>query len=269
MAREMGKPTLGVDHLAWVFLPRMMRMFMKVGFVRRRMMKRLGPSGTVSFSSARSIVFDLVYNTAMEQGVQQVAALGAGFDTRAIRFRQKAPEVAVFELDIPVSLDVKKKQLERHHVGIPETLNFIGADLEHCSLLEELAGAGFDFEKPTLFVWEGLSPYLTRATVENLLRFIKDYAAPGSRIVTDFMHTDLVTGRASGHGVDELSARMKAFNPFAFTANDDEMHDLLASIGYRITQSWGASELNEILKERELTATGPCASYMSVINAET
>jgi O-methyltransferase involved in polyketide biosynthesis len=55
--------------------------------------------------------------------------------------------------------------------------------------------AGFDRNKPALFLWEGVTPYLNRAAVEDTLRKIAG-TAKGSFIAFDYVTTEVLESQA-------------------------------------------------------------------------
>ena len=47
---------------------------------------------------------------------------------------------------------------------------YVSADFETEDWMEKLVAAGFDSDSPTFFLWEGVTMYLDRASVEATLR---------------------------------------------------------------------------------------------------
>lgn len=72
-----------------------------------------------------------------------------------------------------------------------QTLNCILSPPPHTQaatpLAEALAGTGFDPSQPALFSAQGLVYYLPPEAVQQLLTAVRGLAAPGSRLVFDFM----------------------------------------------------------------------------------
>jgi methyltransferase (TIGR00027 family) len=105
----------------------------------------------------------------------QVVILGAGFDTRAYRLSALAA-ARVFELDHPATQQAKRAVIERlglsgdHVVHAP--INF-----EHDDLYQVLARAGLDSTAPIVFVWEGVTNYLSAHAVDDTLATIRRASA--------------------------------------------------------------------------------------------
>ncbi len=74
----------------------------------------------------RTSFFDRVVLNALERGTIQVAAIGAGYDGRALRYAK--PGVRWFEVDHPVTQRDKRQRLQRLAIPAPE-LTFVAADL--------------------------------------------------------------------------------------------------------------------------------------------
>ena len=59
---------------------------------------------------------------------------------------------------------------------------------------EKLKKAGYDPSKKSIFLWEGVTLYLSEKDVRNTLKEIKQHAASGSIIIADLYATVFVTG---------------------------------------------------------------------------
>lgn len=132
-----------------------------------------------SWLTARTRFFDAATLAAIEAGVGQVAIVGAGYDGRALRFRQ--PGVRFFEVDHPATQIDKRRRVERLGAG-PVGIAYVAHDLAHGGLAAALAAAGHDAGRPSLFICEGLLLYLARPVAEELMRELRGCAAPGSRL---------------------------------------------------------------------------------------
>jgi O-methyltransferase involved in polyketide biosynthesis len=87
-----------------------------------------------------------------------------GLDTRAIR--KPAPGVAYFEIDDENILAFKKGRLEEN--GIDTNVRFIPGNYIIDGHIDLLKKSEFDFERPTHFIWEGNTMYLTAAAVSQV-----------------------------------------------------------------------------------------------------
>ena len=115
----------------------------------------------------------------------QCVLLGAGFDTRAHRLPALAG-CAVLEVDHPATQAAKRAVVDRLELRRGR-LTYVPVDFEVDDLASALRGAGFDSAVPAVFVWEGVTNYLTRAAVAATLDTVHDLAAAGSRLVLTYV----------------------------------------------------------------------------------
>jgi methyltransferase (TIGR00027 family) len=124
-------------------------------------------------------------------GLGQVVILGAGFDTRAYRIPELT-DVPVFEVDHPVTQAQKRAALVT--VAVPANVHFVGVDFETDDLGTQLRAAGYREDLRTLFVWQGVSMYLTQAGIDRTLAFIAQHSAAGSAVVLDYFDARAMQG---------------------------------------------------------------------------
>ena len=104
----------------------------------------------------------------------QVVVLGAGFDTRAYRLNALAT-ARVFELDHPSTQRAKRKVIDR--LGISrDGVTHAPINFEDDDLLDVLTSAGIDPYSPIVFVWEGVTNYLSAEAVDDTLATIRRLA---------------------------------------------------------------------------------------------
>ena len=98
-----------------------------------------------------------------------VVVIGAGYDTRSLRYGRK--EVQFYEVDLPDIVQRKSLLFNSDFVSsLPLDLN----SLENSPSIIELlkSGTTFDESKPTLFVFEAVLFYLSPESVANLMTSI-------------------------------------------------------------------------------------------------
>lgn len=64
--------------------------------------------GGYEYITARTKHFDHLFKVALEENIPQIIFLGAGYDTRAIRFKKFIQHTKIFELDAPTTQQHKK-----------------------------------------------------------------------------------------------------------------------------------------------------------------
>lgn len=186
----------GVSPLAvWLVFGPMLLAYRLSGYVPEAF--RYPFKGDVSLqnqASARQTNYDSVVDRYLV-GVTQFVILGAGFDTRAFRLpKEMSRQVRSFEVDTPETIAVKREVLKRAGID-PTGVVLVGADFERDDWLTRLVDAGFNPKKPTLFLWEGVTPYLDRAAVEDTLRKVSG-TAKGTILAFDYFTNEVLESKA-------------------------------------------------------------------------
>lgn len=147
-------------------------------------------SGSVTFNFARpsgvkdrTQFIDGELAGALGRGVEQIVILGAGYDGRALRFGGGPTQW--FEVDFPSTQSDKRRRLDDLGVASPQ-VTYVPIDLLRDDLAAALEQAGHDATAPTLFIAEGLVPYLTLEATAAMFRSARDRSAPGSVLVVTF-----------------------------------------------------------------------------------
>ncbi len=143
----------------------------------------------------RFAYLDDVLSRALGNGVQSVVILGAGLDSRAYRITG-AESVCFFEVDHPSVQHRKRARLARHLGAPPTHVRFVPIDFETQDLSAELAAAGYDGTTRTLFIWEGVTQYISREALEGTLRYVGDTAA-GNQLAFSYVHQRFVEDRSA------------------------------------------------------------------------
>src|SRR6266511_1491126 len=102
--RALGRLTSGDaangDDLAGRVLLPYQRFLTRTPKLARWLLER-GLPGAFGYFNARTQYFDEVLLEEARAGLEQVVILGAGFDSRSLRFRDAMPAARVFEVDMP------------------------------------------------------------------------------------------------------------------------------------------------------------------------
>lgn len=140
----------------------------------------------VAVLTYRTKAFDAALLDALQDGVRQVVVLGAGFDSRAYRFKSQLGEVRFMEVDLGSTQAYKRQRLGEILGVMPSNVSFVPMDFTKDNLLEQLRNAGYSEQQKTFFLWEGVSYYLPESAVKDTLHFVRDHSASGSRIAFDY-----------------------------------------------------------------------------------
>ncbi|WP_130291418.1 class I SAM-dependent methyltransferase [Pseudonocardia sediminis] len=136
-----------------------------------------------TYLGVRSRFFDDCLSGAAQAGAEQVVILAAGLDTRAFRLSWPAG-VTVYEIDQSAVLDFKDRILDQEGADTAAGRIVVPVDLRH-DWPAALTGAGFDPSRRTVWLAEGLLPYLPAAAEHLLFERVQELSAPGSRIAVE------------------------------------------------------------------------------------
>jgi methyltransferase (TIGR00027 family) len=180
---------------------------------------------------------------AAASGIQQYVIIGAGLDSFALRRKDLAEKLSIFELDHPASQQVKKSRLKQLQLTFPGNHEFVAVDFEKKGLCEPLERSSYSPRQPVFFSWLGTVHYLTPQTVLNTLSAISACAYPGSELVLDYA------------GVQELTAvpdrkmvkKLKRFTdrrgePILSMFEPDQFKEMISQAGFNLLESLSPEE---------------------------
>ncbi len=142
-----------------------------------------GKEGMADLIIGRTPYFDRIIDKHKGR-VEQFVVLGAGMDTRAYGELKQLP-LAFFEVDRANTQILKRSSLQLARIDTAH-VRFLEVDFGVNDWFKMLEAAGFDAQKKTIFLWEGVSLYLSEAEVRRTLRTLKTSASAGSVLVADF-----------------------------------------------------------------------------------
>ena len=192
--------------------------------------------GIVNSILARTRFIDDCLITAIGDGIRQLVILGAGYDTRVLRFGALWDSVTVFELDHPDTQRIKLQRIQMHIGANLPHVRYIPIDFSKDGLSETLFAHGYDLQLKTFFIWEGVTYYIPDMVVDGTLTFIRRYAGRGSSVVFDYFPssvadgtTDLAEARALRDGLQTIGEAI------VFGIAPDCITDFLSQRGFNVT----------------------------------
>ncbi len=225
----------GGDYLAKKFLPEDRKKVIKDPATRSWLIKTGTIPGMYEYMIARTAYFDQVVERALRENIPQIVFLGAGYDSRSYRFREIIKQTRIFEVDAPTTQQRKKELLQKSGILKPEQLTFVSVNFDKDPLKEVLLRSGFDRNKKTLFIWEGVTFYLSPKAVNDTLNFVKSNSPVGSTLCFDY--TFFSPHKLDGYGVHELRKTMKAHFPgeaMQFEIEEGKIGSFLSERGFTI-----------------------------------
>ncbi len=219
---------------------RFMRLFIDSGYA-----EWAGP-GVQGFLVARCRYIDDLLDDCLKAGLQQLVILGAGYDSRAYRFDLLKHGVQAYEVDHPATQQVKIKKVRQIFGELPAQVTFVGVDFNRETLEQRLLSSGFDEDKKSFFIWEGVVMYLTPEAVDGTLRFIRQHSAPGSQVVFDYIYSALLDGSVR-HGEVSRMRRARRFSGEGLTLSipEGKAQEFLEQRGFSSVKDMPSEALHE------------------------
>lgn len=197
--------------------------------------------GARTSAIARTCMIDDVVSQALRDGFRQVVILGAGFDCRFYRL-PGISSVAAFEVDHPATIATKISRLRSLLEKLPVNVRFVEIDFDRQNLAETLQQAGFDSGQRAVFVWEGVTNYLTANAVDALLRNVANCAG-GSRIVFTYVHRHALDGSGKFPDAARIMSNVsKLGEPWTFGLIPEQLPAYLLERGLQLTRDEGARQ---------------------------
>lgn len=187
---------------------------------------------------ARTRFIDNCLEEAIQDGIQQLVILGAGYDTRAFRFKALGERVSIFELDHPTTQKRKLERIQRHMDGNLSTIRYIPIDFAKEDLSKKLFAGGFNDHLKTLFIWEGVTYYISASAVDRTLEFINRHAPLRSSVVFDYFPPTVADGTTHLKEAKALSEGLKSIGEeILFGIEPDHIIAFMKERGFTVAQN--------------------------------
>ncbi len=257
-AREKDPRFRGPDNLAVKILPAVPRWMLEFSPLRNFLVGKMFPPGIYEYVCARTKVIDSVFMAALDNHFAQVVLLGAGFDTRALRFADHNLATTIFELDVPATQKPKLQIYRKNKFMIPSRLVFASIDFNRERISDVLHKAGYQDGQLTLFIWEGVSMYLSAEAVNSTLAFIQSCAAPGSWVVLDYIYASVLRQENRYYGEQDIYRFVfRSGEGWTFGLEEGEVEPFLAARGFKMLAHYTPVELEtQILTAEDGTLYG-------------
>ena len=246
-AYDPRKEIRGNDYLAEIFLEEEQKKPLKDPAIRAWVMQNKIAPGAYEFMIARTAFFDRIVEQALKENIEQVVLLGAGYDSRPYRFGEFIQDTKIFELDAKPTQQRKKEYLQQAEISISEQISFVPINFETDNLRVTLTEAGFSQEKKTLFIWEGVTYYLSAEVVDNMLAFVRSNPPSGSSIAFDY--ASLSEEALNEDGAKELRKHMQSRysnEPTKFGIRTGKIEAFLAERGFEVIEHLTAADMSEM-----------------------
>jgi methyltransferase (TIGR00027 family) len=229
------------DDLAESFLPAYLRAFVRatrVGAFRKAVIAasdRSGPGLWASLACRKRFIDERLSDPL--NAIGKVVILGSGLDTRPYRVARHN-DLPVFEVDQQLNIDRKAALVHKVLGGLPASVRLVAVDFERDDLMSALAAQGFHDDGATLFIWEGVTQYLTPEGVHATFEQLRQ-AAPGSRLIFTYVRQDFIDG-VNLYGAQTLYRRVRKRRTLWKSGFEPErLEEILRGYGWRLIEQAG------------------------------
>lgn len=199
--------------------------------------------GMVDHVCLRTAAIDAALREALQRGCTQLCILGAGLDARAWRVPQ-LHDADVFEVDHP-STQPGKREAVASLSPCARSVRFVAVDFERERVGDRLADEGHDAARPTAWIWEGVTPYLHPAAIEQTLADVAARSARGSVLMMTYAVPELVLLPIPGIGAITRLAFSGLGEGLFGAMTPDAAASLVAAHGFTVTRDSDARTWTE------------------------
>ena len=267
-ARDPYEEIRGADHMAEIFLTEDRKAPLNDLAKRQWVMQNKIAPGAYEFMIARTAFFDQVVRKALVENLPQIVFLGAGYDTRPYRFKDLVRETRIFELDAPPTQLRKREVLENNAIAMSDELKFVPIDFSQDNLQTVLLKAGFSIDKPVLFVWEGVTYYLSSDIVDETLSAVRTLSAAGGSICFDY--ASLSPEALNQEGARKMREHLKSNHPgepTKFGIPFGKLKAFLSERGFTLIEFLDSSEMEKrYLALQDGTIVGKMPKLFSLVH---
>jgi methyltransferase (TIGR00027 family) len=182
----------------------------------------------------------------LENGYEQIVIFGAEFDSRAQRFDHLNRSARIFELDASITQEEKLKGFSKKKIMIPENLVFVPINFNKEGLEEKLTESGFEKNRKSLFILEGITMYLSGGAINTIFEFIKKVSGIHSLVLFDYIYAGVLRQESRHYGEKEIFKTVsKAGEGWTFGFEQGEIEDFLSRYGFDLKYHSSARELED------------------------
>jgi methyltransferase (TIGR00027 family) len=181
---------------------------------------------------ARVRYFDDFVKASIDEGLEQLVILGAGYDTRAYRI-EGLKRIRVFEVDHPGTQGLKVEKIEKIFGRLPGHVVYVPVDFELEDIGHKLLDNGYNNSQRTLFIMEGLVMYIPPKSVDEILSFISRNSGKGSSIIFDYYPQSTVDGTSESESAKNIREFVvQQGEPLKFGIEEGMVDTFLAQRGF-------------------------------------
>ena len=215
----------------------------------RRAIERIIP-GIYGYGLARMHHIDQILRQEVSAGIDSLAILGAGYDTRPYRMAEELADVRVFEVDHPTTSRDKRRRITEALGSAPANVSFVEVDFIEDDLLNRLGEHGHERSTRTLFLLSGVSMYLPDEVMLKLFDQVAAHTSEGTSLVFDYIDADVLVNPDGYYGKEWVPYATKVGEEPRWGISAGEGEALLARHGLRLASNMNAGDLQRAYLRR-------------------
>ncbi|MCG3088916.1 class I SAM-dependent methyltransferase [Sporosarcina cyprini] len=196
-------------------------------------------------SVGRSAYCEQVLHNEILLGTTQYVILGAGLDTYSFR-HSDVSNLDIYEVDHPATQESKKLRIQKAGWSIPSHLHFVPMDFSEGYDCKGLLESSFSPDKKTFFSLLGVSYYLKKEEIAELLKALFADVPAGSSIVFDYADEQLFREKGRSNRVQQMVQLASATGePMKSCFSFEELERLLEETGLLIYEHLSPVDIQE------------------------
>ena len=246
------------DSLALRILPSPIKSLIQIPLYRTLHCRFGAPKGIYEYIIGRTKYIDAAFRKAVEDRFDAIVILGAGFDTRAIRFPSGQEGPSVYEFDSSTTQQRKRELFSKGGVVLPPNVRLLEIDLDRESLSEKLQAVDFPTRGRGLFVMEGVTMYLDPLTIESTFHAASRYMGDDGLVVFDYVRSPVLRGESKSRGESEVIKAVSRVNEsWRFGLDEHSIEQFLSGFGLRLRDHLTPRDIEDrFFRNTEGTVTG-------------
>jgi len=215
--------------------------------------------GAIGCVGARTRYIDDYLKTSIDGGIEQLVILGAGYDSRPYRFSEMKGKVRVYELDQPATQREKIEKLKMILGSTPEHVVYVPINFDKESMADRLYASGFARDLKTLFIWEGVTMYITAEAVDATLGFVAKNSGKGSSIIFNYILQSVVDGTCRTEDAEKMrQAYAQRGEPLIFGIPEGAIDGFLCERGFRDVKDVNGEFFKSAYFRGKIASTNVC-----------
>jgi methyltransferase (TIGR00027 family) len=172
--------------------------------------------------------------------------LGAGYDVRAHRLDCLSDRV-VYEVDHANTQADKRAVLARAKPPAATAPTYVAVDFERDELAAALIASGYQPAQRSMFLWEGVTQYLSSESVDKTLSAIHQAGRQGDTLVFTYVDDAVVRGEHDRfpEAARWLHGTAKRGEPWIFGLTAADLRDYLRRRGFSLVSDRSTREAGE------------------------